>query len=276
MSSASANFTAGTDVDRGHVPPATRPKTLSPLDRISVNGEPGVFVLRTVIERLKNETDALLLSQVEYWFQPRKTERFTGRARAQRPHSSGRPCLITCYRELSEQTGLSTTQIKRSLARLKESGLLTTEFNYELGVRRLEIELTPAGCSVFQSEIKSPGVHVYAGVVRLAGSPSAALVLSQIAFWHAKGNDGTTRLQKHREGHYWLAKRHEELALELGMMQRSVRSAIDHLKERGILECRTWLFHGVRALHIRIVHDRFLEMWREQRDRSIMDDACAE
>lgn len=99
-----------------------------------------------------------------------------------------------------------------------------------------------------------PGAYVPAVYARNLG-PSAAILLGQIVFWHAKLNDGKNRYIVPREGFRWLAHTHQQLADETGLSVQSVKGGIRRLKAKGIIHSEQHIYRNIVPCHIRFRED---------------------
>ena len=87
-------------------------------------------------------------------------------------------------------------------------------------------KLTGSGSSVvaFRPEFKA-----------MTGTTNAALLLSQIMYWHTPRNNGKTRLTHKQDGFLWLAKTDREWLLETGLSVDEVRNARRILEDRLLI-----------------------------------------
>lgn len=120
---------------------------------------------------------------------------------------------------------------------------------------------------------------VYRVFIDMAGGAAEAALLGQIYFWHQppdvdeKSQDENaepgqaappqTRLQVHRNGHYWLVKGYADWWKECGVTFASAKRIIPQLEERGLIVTEVHKFRGVPTLHIRIEWDGFLSAAEE-------------
>ena len=68
----------------------------------------------------------------------------------------------------------------------------------------------------------------------------------------------------YRDGFWWLAKQHQDVAEETGLTPRQVRSAVDRLRGQGVIQTSTYRFDGLRTLHLRFDDAGFERVWEEQ------------
>lgn len=90
----------------------------------------------------------------------------------------------------------------------------------------------------------------------LTGDLAAGIVLSQLVYWFKPSRAGKSKLTVVRDGTLWLAKNRQEMRAECGLTEWQYRSAMDKLKDMGLVEVQTHLFHGKTTPHIRLELDR--------------------
>ena len=154
---------------------------------------------------------------------------------------------------LVSETGLSDSQVKRGLAKLRDQGLIERLGHFEY--------LRPTRTFPQDSDRI---VKVYAGVVRMAGNAARGLVLSQMNYWFSPGRDQRTRVRNRRDGQFWLVKRYEELAAETGLTRSQAVSAVKYLRDRGLIHTSVHRFAGLSSLFLRFDEIRFRAAWEEQ------------
>ena len=98
--------------------------------------------------------------------------------------------------------------------------------------------------------------------VDMADDLIAGLMLSQILYWHlpSSGGDGS-KLRVERDGHRWLAKSRTDWWDECRLTPPQVDLALKKLRARGVIVTKVYKFAGAPTTHIRIVKDRFMELW---------------
>lgn len=88
-------------------------------------------------------------------------------------------------------------------------------------------------------------------LVRVTGSVSAGLFLSQLLYWHGKGSD--------QEG--WIYKTRDEIAQETGLTRREQEGARKRLRDQGVVEEQ---LKGLPAtVHYRVNIERLSEVLAE-------------
>ena len=248
-------------------PAPFKPSKLSPLERICLDDHPRIFVPRDMVREVGDANAALLLAQI--WRFNRLADRSPSR-RSFAVDVDGVLWLRLPRDVLSRRTGLSMNKIKLAtrklvqghhLLRLGRSQLLRPTKNPEPSTEASNQDLPSNG-----EEPRRPcrGVRVYAGLVRMAGNAAGALVLGQLIYWHSDGPKDRTLLSQYRDGHWWLAKRYDDLADEIGLKPREVRSAIDRLRSRGIIVTSTHRFAGLNTLFLRFDDAGFQIAWQAQ------------
>lgn len=86
------------------------------------------------------------------------------------------------------------------------------------------------------------------------------VIFSQIMYWHGNDKKGNARLSITRKGHLWLAKSYDDWFEECRVPARNAREAINRMVDRGLIEKFTWHFNGVPTIHLRVIHERFVEL----------------
>lgn len=99
--------------------------------------------------------------------------------------------------------------------------------------------------------------------VDMTGDVVAALMLSQIVFWHLPDKNGDDKLRVERGGHLWLVKSRDDWWEECRLSPREADRSRKTLEGLGIIEVRLYKFNGAPTQHIRIIEERFLELWEE-------------
>ena len=97
--------------------------------------------------------------------------------------------------------------------------------------------------------------------VDVAGDLIAGLMLSQIIYWHLPSKNGDSKLKVKKDGYLWIAKGNADWYDEIRITEWQAPRALKILEDRGIVEKRIYKFDGAPMNHIRIVGDRFLELF---------------
>lgn len=97
----------------------------------------------------------------------------------------------------------------------------------------------------------------------MAEDTLAGLVLSQLVYWHMPSKQGTSKMRVNKQGKQWVAVRRYEWWESTRLEPRQVDRVLKILLGKGLIEKATWLFDGLRTLHIRIVEKKFMELWQE-------------
>jgi hypothetical protein len=84
----------------------------------------------------------------------------------------------------------------------------------------------------FCRAVDNYGVLTLRLLVEICPDTTAAVVLSQILFWHCRGRHGRPRVGKQN----WLRKTHADLANETGLTKDQVRGALQRLQKEGLCE----------------------------------------
>ncbi len=100
--------------------------------------------------------------------------------------------------------------------------------------------------------------------VDIAGDLIAGLLLSQIIYWHLPGDQGDTKLRVEKDDYLWIAKARDDWYEEIRISAKQFDRGAAILIEKGIIVKDHFRFGGLRTVHIRLVHDRFMELWQAQ------------
>lgn len=93
----------------------------------------------------------------------------------------------------------------------------------------------------------------------LDGNHLAALLLSQIVYWHLPDKSGgLTKLRVKKKGKLWLVKQRKDWWTEIRMNVRQVDRAMKVLKEKGYIEAEIHRFDNLTAQHIRLIPEKFM------------------
>jgi hypothetical protein len=237
----------------------------SPIDYLAFNDEPRVFCYRDLVSLTSSTNDALLLSQIVYWFRAPPDDPSDGRQLPRaRANFDGHVWVCKSKRALSQETGLNPPKVKRALGALREQGHVETR------THRKRILIRPSSTLndlISSRQIGDRGVTVYATTVHMTGRAEAALVLSQLCYWASTDPNGRCRMRIFRDGLFWVAKTAHQLGEEVGLRPRQVRCALDRLLQLGVVVKRNWVFAGRRMLHLRLDEEVFSELWMQQKQR---------
>ena len=91
----------------------------------------------------------------------------------------------------------------------------------------------------------------------MTGNMNAALLLSQIYYWHRPGVKGVAKMQHEFEGKTWLRKAHGDWWNEIRLTVGQVRPALRLLTELDLIDVKTGRFEGTNAVFIRIIFSKF-------------------
>lgn len=108
------------------------------------------------------------------------------------------------------------------------------------------------------------------------GDHAAGIFLSQLVYWYLKPDrEGRRKMRVHRDGHWWVAKSRDEWFEEIRLKPRQYDRVAKNLKELGLIDTAQYKFAGRPIAHVRIIVERFLEIWQElaQVDLSELPDA---
>lgn len=104
-----------------------------------------------------------------------------------------------------------------------------------------------------QPEIGASTVAVRILLRPIVNSGDQAIVLSQLLYWYAPGQDRRRRLRVYKHGKMWIAKSYKELGQETGLDERQVRQAVDALVNKKFVERGRYKFGGKTMCHLRVV-----------------------
>jgi hypothetical protein len=102
--------------------------------------------------------------------------------------------------------------------------------------------------------------------IDIADDLVSGVLLSQIIYWYLPPeghNIQATKLRVKKEGKLWLAKGRNDWYDEARISPRQFDTAIKKLIDRGVVEKKIFKFNGETTIHIRIIEERFLELWEE-------------
>jgi len=99
--------------------------------------------------------------------------------------------------------------------------------------------------------------------VDIAGDLIAGLMLSQIVFWYLPDKNGNSKMRVRKDGYDWIAKSNTEWYDEIRITEWQAPRALNILEEKGIIEKRLYKFDGAPTIHIRLIQDKFMELWEE-------------
>ena len=92
----------------------------------------------------------------------------------------------------------------------------------------------------------------------MTGNMNAAILLSQIYYWHRPGSKGVAKMQHEHEGKTWLRKSHHEWWDEIRLTAGQVRHAIRLLKALQLIDAdNSTRYNDHPTVLIRIVASKF-------------------
>jgi hypothetical protein len=95
------------------------------------------------------------------------------------------------------------------------------------------------------------------------GDHVAGVLLSQIVYWHLPSINGGSKLRIERNGHMWIAKGRADWYEETRITERQFDRAVKILEDVGVVVKATFKFAGVPKIHVRLVTQEFLDVWKE-------------
>ena len=99
--------------------------------------------------------------------------------------------------------------------------------------------------------------------VDIAGDLIAGLMLSQIVFWYLPDKNGNSKMRVRKDGYDWIAKSNTEWYDEIRITEWQAPRALNILEEKVIIEKRRYKFDGAPTIHIRLIQDKYMELWEE-------------
>jgi hypothetical protein len=238
-----------------------------------------VWVPRWAIRLTHGGAAAILLARLVYWcaIKPDSCQRMRPQRFAEQ--QGWMPGLAGIQR----QTGLVKGRAQRALAELKRRHLIevdASERHWEL-VRdgreksRLRIildaqlreKLMLTREMPLYADRKLPGVRVRVREVMITRRANEAIVLGAILPWFEPNEHGKTKLRINRDGNWWRANSHVQLADETGLSATQVKRALVGLKKAGLIVTADYLFQGRRTLHVRIDNEAIEGAWHAVKKR---------
>jgi DNA-binding Lrp family transcriptional regulator len=169
-------------------------------------------------------------------------------------------------KSLAIETGMSESKVKRALEMLRKEGYLVTDVRFYEGKRTNLIRMSNDFYTrITVTPLRDSGTLVYGTTVGMVKRVETALVLSQLCYWSSSNQHGRCRMRVYRNGFHWMAKTIEELAEEIGLRPRQVRTALSSLAEVGIVIKDHFIFNGRRMLHLRLDAEVFSDFWTRQK-----------
>ena len=84
-----------------------------------------------------------------------------------------------------------------------------------------------------------------------------AVLFSQIMYWHLPSKKATSKLRVNHEGHYWIAKHHEDWFAECRIKAPMSRKALKRIEKRNLIHYTVAGFGGKKTPLIRINWEGF-------------------
>jgi hypothetical protein len=105
--------------------------------------------------------------------------------------------------------------------------------------------------------------------IDMVGDLVAGILLSQIVYWYLPKEDGSSRLRVEKDGHLWIAKGREDWWDETRISPKQFDRCIKILEDHGLVVKETFKFDSSPTVHIRLIQERFMELWNEQINKPI-------
>lgn len=100
---------------------------------------------------------------------------------------------------------------------------------------------------------------VYVDMV--GGDVVIGLCLAQLVYWHLPSKKtGKSKMKVRKHGKVWVVKADNEWYAETRLSAAQARRSREHLQKNGIIEMATHRYYGVPKIHLRIVHNVFLQL----------------
>lgn len=85
----------------------------------------------------------------------------------------------------------------------------------------------------------------------ITGSYPAAIIMSQVHYWHSPSKNHTTRLRVYKKGEWWVAKTLNQWGHECGLTYEAVKQGLNLLAKLGLIIKGYFMFGGLKTLHVR-------------------------
>ena len=105
------------------------------------------------------------------------------------------------------------------------------------------------------------------------GDVLTGILLSQLVYWHQMVMEhGPTRSTVIRDGYEWICKKRTEWKREIRLTERQIERSIGVLVGLGLVEKRTWQSDGVPTQHLRVVGERFMDVYERAVDALLAEE----
>jgi len=101
--------------------------------------------------------------------------------------------------------------------------------------------------------------------VAITGDILAAIILSDLEFWHSPNQKGRSKLRVQHDNEYWIARTNKDWQKITGMTARQVQLAIDRLVKSNLVIKQNYRFNGLKMQHLRINRKVFVELVKQNR-----------
>lgn len=96
----------------------------------------------------------------------------------------------------------------------------------------------------------------------VGGDVLAGLVLSEIVYWYLPTRSGGSKLRVERSGKFWIAVHRYEWWDRTRLSPDQSDRVLKILIDCGLIEKDVFRFGGDPTIHIRLIEERFLELWK--------------
>lgn len=135
-------------------------------------------------------------------------------------------------------------------------------------MERLTEQQRTAADAAFASKLNV----VHHAYVDVAGDLVAGALLGQILYWFGAGKDGKTRARIVKDGHHWIAKARADWWDEIRITPKQYDRAAKILKDKGLIEIKTFKFAGNPTTHIRLMPEAInaaLDAWKAEQVKTL-------
>ena len=99
--------------------------------------------------------------------------------------------------------------------------------------------------------------------VDMTGDLVAGLLLSELVYWYLPSKKGQeNKLRVHRDDKYWIACKRIDWWERTRLSPKQIDRAVKIMEQLSIVESAVYKFGGELALHLRLIEDKFLELWQ--------------
>ena len=101
---------------------------------------------------------------------------------------------------------------------------------------------------------------------RILKSATSSLLFNQILYWSTEDKKGNSKLKVKKDGYYWIAKTYQQWEEEIYLPASTVRDAVNKLSKLGLISTHSYMFNGLKTLHIRVDWSAYSRLLQEEFD----------